>query len=497
MNILLITLDQFRGDCLSAAGHPVVETPNLDRLAREGVRLARHYSQAAPCGPGRASLYTGMYQLNHRVVANGTPLDARFDNVARAARRAGYAPTLFGYTDQSVDPRETSGPDDPRLRIYEGVLPGFDVGLELDPVEFGGWMGWLRDRGHDVGDDWRVVLASEPERPAELSLAAFFTDRFIDWLGAQRTPWFAHLSQLRPHPPYAAAGRFSRLYESAAMPRPIAPAPSRHRVHDRLLRQERLAAPGDPSAMAALQVQYYGMIAESDAQLGRVWDALEANGQWNDTFIVVTADHGEQMGDHGLIEKAGWFEQSYHVLGIARDPRAPQTHGTVVERFTENVDVLPTLCEAMNMPIPAQCDGRPLTGFLSGEAPLGWRTAAHWEWDWRASFIPLGPHDWPADRRLETSALAVLRTGTAAYVQFADGDALAFDLAADPTWRTELTDPAAVLALARAMLAWRMEHADRTLTGMLVEGGGIGRWPIMPAGWGSGDPNLAAESLSD
>ena len=115
MNILLITLDQFRGDCLSCAGHPVVKTPNLDRLAVEGVRFARHYSQSAPCSPGRASLYTGMYQMNHRVVANGTPLDASFDNLALAARRIGYDPTLFGYTDQSVDPRETEGPDDPRL----------------------------------------------------------------------------------------------------------------------------------------------------------------------------------------------------------------------------------------------------------------------------------------------------------------------------------------------------------------------------------------------
>ena len=91
-NVLLITLDQFRGDCLSSAGHPVVRTPNLDRLAAAGVRLRRHYSQATPCAPGRAALYTGTYQMNNRVVGNGTPLDDRFDNVARVARRAGYAP---------------------------------------------------------------------------------------------------------------------------------------------------------------------------------------------------------------------------------------------------------------------------------------------------------------------------------------------------------------------------------------------------------------------
>ena len=101
-NVLLITLDQFRGDCLSSAGHPVVGTPNLDRLAAGGVALRRHYSQATPCAPGRAALYTGMYQMNNRVVANGTPLDDRFDNVARVARRAGYRPALFGYTDRAA-----------------------------------------------------------------------------------------------------------------------------------------------------------------------------------------------------------------------------------------------------------------------------------------------------------------------------------------------------------------------------------------------------------
>ena len=77
----------------------------------------------------------------------------------------------------------------------------------------------------------------------------------------------------------------------------------------------------------------------------------------------------------------------------------------------------------------------------------------------------------------------MLRADDAAYVQFGDGTYLAFDLAADAFWRTELTDPARVLALAQAMLAWRAQHADRTLTGMLVEGGGIGRWPPMPADW--------------
>ena len=96
-NVLLITVDQWRGDCLSAVGHPVVRTPNLDRLAAQGVLFRCHYAQAAPCGPSRASLHTGQYLMNHRSGRNGTPLDARFTNVALEARKCGYEPALFGY----------------------------------------------------------------------------------------------------------------------------------------------------------------------------------------------------------------------------------------------------------------------------------------------------------------------------------------------------------------------------------------------------------------
>jgi len=169
-NILLITLDQFRADCLSCAGHPVVRTPALDDLAAQGVRLARHYSQAAPCSPGRAALYTGTYQMNNRVVANGTPLDTRLDNIALAARRAGYAPALFGYTDQGVDPRTVDDPDDPRLSTYEGVLPGFDAVLDMSGWQLP-WLQWLNAQGYDFADP-EAALAVETQAGKPLLYAA-------------------------------------------------------------------------------------------------------------------------------------------------------------------------------------------------------------------------------------------------------------------------------------------------------------------------------------
>lgn len=474
MNVLFVTLDQFRGDCLSAAGHPSVRTPTLDQIAAEGVRLARHFSQAAPCSPGRAALYTGTYQMNNRVVANGSPLSSDFDNLATMGRRAGYRPTLFGYTDQGVDPRAVP-PEDPRLEDYAGILPGFELGLYL-PEDQAPWVEHLRTLGYEVPYGLDEALAGEPDRPAEHSLAAFLTDGFLHWLDGREGPWFAHLSYLRPHPPYGAAGEFATRVDPATVPLPLAPqAEGRHPLHELALAWSETRAPADEAGLRQLRAHYYGAIEEVDHQLGRVVSSLRERGEWEDTLVVVTSDHGDQLGDHGLVEKLGYFPQSFHVIGLWRDPREPYA-GTVIERFTENVDWMPTLAVALGLEPPRQCDGRVLQELLDGSA-TEWRQAAHYEWDWR--FLAIGPTTprWPYSRDLSRSHLAVGVSEEIAYVQFGDGSSLCFDLAADPTWRTPCEDPARVLAAAQEMLVWRGEHLGRTLTDMLLAPGRPGHWP--------------------
>ena len=479
-NVLLITLDQLRADCLSSAGHPVVHTPHLDGLAAEGVRFGRHYSQAAPCGPGRASLYTGMYQMNHRVVGNGSPLDDRFDNVALLARRARYAPALFGYTDQAIDPRSADGPDDPRLSTYNGVLPGFDPILDM-PDDHGPWVEWLAGLGYDTSSGPMRLLETEGDRPEEHSVGAFVTDAAIDWIRSRDgSPWFAHVSHLRPHPPYAAPGDWSTVYDPTTVGTPIAAADELPPFHRAALAQEQAVAPRDPNALARMRAQYFGMVSHIDHQVGRLLDAIRRLGQWDDTVVIVTSDHGEMLGDHGLKEKLGYWEQSYAIPCIVRDPSRTGGLGTVVDRFTENVDLMPTIADAIGEPVPAQCDGLPLTPFLDGAEPPRWRTSAHWEYDWRALFVASTPHAWPWERTLESQHLTVLRTAAHAYVQFGNGDWLCFDLATDPTWRTEVSDPAVVLPLAQEMLTWRSRHTDRLLADLVLEDGGIGRWPPVP-----------------
>ena len=151
--------------------------------------------------------------------------------------------------------------------------------------------------------------------------------------------------------------------------------------------------------------------------------------------------------------------------------------GAAVDSFTENIDLFPTICEALGIDVPAQCDGLPLTPLLKGSPPTWWRPAASWEFDWRYLGLPGGAFDWPWDRHLERNNLTVRRFEDAAYVQFGDGSWRCYDLAADPTWRTEVEDSSRILGYAQSMLAWRAEHADRTLTSFLLEDGGIGRWP--------------------
>ena len=430
--------------------------------------------------PGRASLYTGTYQMNHRVVANGTPLEDRLDNVARMARRAGFAPALFGYTDQGVDPSLVHDPSDPRLDTYEGLLPGFDHELPLDG-RMVGWLAWLESLGYGSLDADRA-LATEPDRPAEASASAYLSDALIAWIDRQEGPWFAHASYLRPHPPYAAAGRWSTRYAPDQVGVPLATDPGVHPLVDLARTIPICAAPTDPAAMARLRSQYFGMVSEVDAQLGRVLDHLEATGQERDTLVVVTADHGEQLGDHGLLQKLGFYESSYAIPCIVRAPDRPGAAGRVVEAFTEAVDVLPTMAELLGEEVPTQCDGASLVPFLDGDSPERWRSSAHWEWDWRD--MVMGPHrtDGGPDPRLERANLAVERNATHAYVQFADGSWLCFDLAADPGWHTTTEDPAVVLPLAQSMLTWRSTHLGGAYTQRLLGPDRRGLWPeLRPA----------------
>jgi arylsulfatase A-like enzyme len=499
-NVLLITADQWRGDCLSSRGHPCVATPHLDALARDGVSFACHYCQAVPCGPSRASLHTGLYLMNHRSGTNGTPLDRRHGNWAQIVRDAGHDPVLFGYTDTSPDPRDYPA-DHPVLRTYEGVLPGLRTQVLLTTGDVTAWTQWLRSRGIPIPERpfdlyWQKADQVEFEDggpgPAPLRLARehndtyFMTEQVIDYVTQQRHPWCVHLSLLRPHPPWIAPAPYHIRYAPAALPGFVraATAGIEAQAHPWLayqLSDKRNRAPESDARMRRLKASYYGLMSEVDDNIGRLITQLKATGQYDNTLIIFTSDHGEQMGDHWLLGKCGYFDQSFHIPLIIRDPRsaADVTRGRTVAEFTENVDIMPTLLDWLGIETPHACDGRSLMQFLnSADAPRAWRDAAHWEFDFRDPTDPSAEH--ALGIPLHACTLNVLRGERYKYVHFAGLPPLLFDLREDPAeLRNRASDPdylPIVLDCAQRMLSWRMRHDDQTLTHLtLTPEGVVGR----------------------
>jgi arylsulfatase A-like enzyme len=503
--VLLITLDQWRGDCLSAVGHPVLRTPNVDQLAAEGFLFRRHYGQATPCGPARASLFTGLYLHNHRSIRNGTPLDRRHANLASEARKAGIHPVLFGYTDTSVDPRYYPA-SDPALTTYEGILPGFSAGTVLTS-DLRPWLTELRRRGYDVAmspdrqheiwlpdrdnDDhegWGPSFA--PARyKSEDSDTNFLTDRIIDFLAANAQENSLILaSYLRPHPPLIAPVPYHALYRASDMPA-ARRRPTRDEEalqHPWLARHiENLYRGGAPiqedvplanldeRAWRQLTATYLGLITEVDDTLGRLFAAMKSLGLYHNTFIVVTADHGDQLGDHWLIGKEGYYDASFHVPLIIRDPQADG--GRVIDAFTEAVDIMPTILEWLGSEPPKSCDGRSLFPLMLGTEPRGWRNEVHWAYDFRDLREPGA--EAALGLGLEDCGVSVIRDTRYKYVHFSSLPPLFFDLTRDPfEFDNRADDPnyaRLVLAYAQKMLSWRMHHEDRTLSHLHLGPGGV------------------------
>lgn len=499
-NILVITCDQWRGDSIGGISS-VVRTPNVDALAREGVTFRRHYAGSAPCGPARACLYTGLYQMTNRVCSNGTPLDARHDTMAFAARRAGYDPTLFGYTDVSPDPR-LYHPNDPNLKSYEGVLPGFSVRVKLSDHRRV-WLSWLKARGRDVSmgspeihippGTTGKLTNSPPVYSKDETETAFMVGEFIRWLGEQdaEKPWFAHVSLIRPHPPFVVPAPYNTMYgpdngpgfsRAGSLEAEAALHPYNAFALDSTLRKsfvpglEGRVADMSDDEFKMIRAIYRGMISEVDDQLGRIWSELRAAGAWEDTIIVFTSDHAELMGDHFMLGKGGFFDGSYHIPLVVRDPRRKTAHGRVVERFTEAVDIMPTLLESMGLPVGAHLDGRTLSPFLDGSEPAAWRDAAYWEHDFRS--VATGRAEKLFGLESSQLNLAVVRTDRHKYVHFGGGlPPVLFDLAEDPAeTRNRVDDPAYArvrLEMAERLLEWRARHLDQSLALSALAAGGV------------------------
>lgn len=490
-NVLFIVIDQLRADCVFGELSEHLELPNLRALMADAVTFERHFSVTNPCGPSRASLLTGQYSMNHRSVRNGTPLRHDVPNIAIEMRKAGYVPMLFGYTDTSQDPRAYYA-NDPALRNYEYHMTGFQEVVEMRYEMSYPWRSHLINQGYDFETFAKVYEPVSPtgDAPkindpalyrAEDSDTAFLTDRFLSTMPAYKeTDWFAHLTYIRPHPPLVVPAPFNSMYDPTQLPLPTRHAASADEIANHPFFGPTLASktpagnvigfpdlePTDENVQA-LRALYFGLITEVDQHIGRVIAFLKRTGQYDDTLIIVTSDHGEMLGDRHSWGKFTVHDAAYHTPLIIRQPGNAERAGAVVTKPVETIDITPTILDWVGQDIPNSMDGRSLLPLLRGEVPDDWRTFSFSEFDFAE---PEAPTLWeealgtgPSD-----SSLAILRDARFTLVEFAadlppilydhEGRGEAVNVADQPEYLRDLS------RLTRLMLKHRMKNMDHTLS---------------------------------
>lgn len=489
-NTLFIVIDQLRADCVFGALAEHLDMPNIRSLAEDAVSFRNHYSVTSPCGPSRVSLLTAQYASNHGARRNGTPLKRDVPNLATVTRQHGFDPLLFGYTDTSQDPRFLP-PDDPRLFSYEELAPGFQevVRMRLEG-DSRAWEEHLRAAGYDVPpypEMYRPV-GDTPDSPAmyaaEHSDTAFLTDQVIAGLGQRPPGWFGLVTYIRPHPPFVAPAPYNQMYDEARLPSAKEAAePDWHPFVTTARRKANVASTvvGFPELEASdattrmIRKLYFGLATEVDHHVGRLIAWLKDSGQYDDTLIVLTADHGEMLGDYGLWGKTTFHDAAFHVPLIIRHPHTTVRGITVIEP-TESIDVTPTILDCLGLDIPHSMDGRSLVPFLNGTTPEDWRTVSVSELDFGD---PLAPTLWQKDHGISIDAanLAVMRKDLLRFVQFAGGLPPILMDVSDGLEDQNLTKNSAyaqtMLDLMQLMLCHRMVNTDGTFSRTMITDDGV------------------------
>lgn len=497
--VLMIIVDQLRADCVHGALAEHIDLPNIDALRKEAVTFTSHYSVTNPCGPSRASIFTGQYAMNHRSIRNGTPLSNNITNLAREVRKSGYDPLLFGYSDTTIDPR-TCHPNDPDLQGEERVLPGFREMVEMRMMESYPWRAYLKSKGYDVPDYSHfydsvspdLTRTARPDDPpfytAEDSDTAFLAGAMIHDLAARSAQdWFAVITFLRPHPPFVAPEPYNKMYNPADIPLPacLATPELEAKVHPFMAAAVKVPKIShivqgcddafdlqSDESVQLLRSIYLGLASEVDTHIGRIISFLKETGQYDDTLIIFMADHGEMFGEHHMWGKHTPYDGAYHVPLIIRDPKNTIAHGTEVEEFTESVDITPTILDMIGRDIPASMNGVSLKPFLENKTPDYWRDCVHMELDFGE---PDTVTHWQeaTGTGVGEANLAILREARYKLVHF-NGELppLLFDLENDPFELNNLASDAAhvkiLLRLTQKLLSHRMKHADRTLANVRI-----------------------------
>jgi arylsulfatase A-like enzyme len=494
-NILFIMCDQLRWDYLSCAGHPTLETPNIDGLARRGVRFDRAFCQSPVCGASRACFYTGRYLFSHGAVWNDIPLRVSEFTLGDYLRPLGLRVALAGKTHMrpdaegmarlGLDPGSDLGVlisqcgfepfdrDDGQIN-YGTTMPDLPYNRYLNRMGYAGDNPWGEyanssvDENGEVVNGWFWRSAKYPARIAnEHSETPYMTRRAMEFMeNAGADPWCLHLSYIKPHWPYVAPAPYFGLHGANEILEPNRGEAERaqpHEVDAAFHAQPESLVFNDDDARLAVVSAYMGLVKQIDDELGKLFEFLESRGRMDDTMIVFTSDHGDYLGDHWMGEKQLFHEESVRIPMIVYDPdpAADATRGTVDTRLVESLDLIPTFIEAVGGRPPwHKLEGRSLLGPIRGAAPQ-WRDATFCETDY-ATLDPRLRLGIPAD----DARAYMVRTERWKYVLHERFASQLFDLEADPAEQHDLgqsADHAAIAAeLHERLFHWLRHRRIRT-----------------------------------
>ena len=405
-NILFIMCDQLRADYLSCYGHPFINTPNIDKIAKMSVLFRHAYCQAPLCGPSRASFYTGRYLASHGASANADPLKLGERSLGDYLQDLNYRTVLVGKSEVRTNQDALAGIqiDQHSEKGRSLVQGGFEYferleGIytdEIVPDDLGykdyllskgyegknPWENWANSAFDEHGkkvSGWQMRNANLPAAVSEEhSETAYTTDRALEFLSAvgNEDQWCLHLSYIKPHWPYLVPSPYHSLYTKKHILPAVRDSVEKNSPHPVLKAfQEELYSQNFSRDEVRERVipAYMGLIKQVDDHLGRVFDKLKSMELMDSTLIIFTSDHGDYLGDHWLGEKDLFHEPSVRIPLIVYDPdtMAKESRGSLNEEFVEAVDILPTIVEYAGGKVCKQrVEGKSLLSFTRGiDAP--------------------------------------------------------------------------------------------------------------------------------
>lgn len=382
-NILFLVADEYRHDCLGVAGHPIVRTPNLDRLAAEGVRFSRAYVASPVCSPSRATMFTGRYPQAHGVRGNNFPFNPGELALPKLLRSRGYTTGIVG-----------------KLHL-QAEKDWFDSAEIQAGGDSSSYLAFLRASGQLLKGNANTAavpgtLVAEGRTPLRIGTSvlpeekypeAWEADRAIAFIRAQQgstKPWFLFLSMLKPHSEFVIPAPFATMYAAKDMPLPGTFRAGAERPADFVAgdgegegraagKKKREDGPGsaarlyisDADILREVIAHYYGAVSLVDKHMGRVLGVVKELGMQEDTIVVFTADHGNMLGERNRMFKGVMYESSARVPLLLRAPgRIPA--GRVNDAILDNTTLMPTLLDLAGLPVPASVQGKSLVPVING-----------------------------------------------------------------------------------------------------------------------------------